>query len=418
MKIQQVLCTPGFTGFFFDDQAAIKSGLTHDGFLYHGEAVTAGFQRVRQAGESVSISLVLEDGQVAVGDCAAVQYSGAGGRDPLFLADAYIPFIQKHIQPLLEGASVQRFRPLAEKLDGLQVDGRQIHTALRYGLSQAILDATAKAHKKQMVEIVLDEYQLPYVSQPVPVFAQSGDDRYLSVDKMILKEADVLPHALINNIDEKLGRDGEKLKEYVHWLKTRIESCRSALSYQPALHIDVYGTIGLILDHDPQRIAAYLATLQAAAGEFELYIEGPVDMGQKPAQIEVLGAIRKQLQKIGCGVKLVADEWCNTFEDVRDFTDNQCCDMVQIKTPDLGSIHNTIESVLYAKQRGMEAYQGGTCNETDISARACVHAALAARPDRMLAKPGMGFDEGYCIVKNEMNRVLSLMDLKYGIQNV
>ena len=30
--------------------------------------------------------LILEDGQIAWGDCAAVQYSGAGGRDPLFLA--------------------------------------------------------------------------------------------------------------------------------------------------------------------------------------------------------------------------------------------------------------------------------------------------------------------------------------------
>jgi len=56
----------------------------------------------------------------------------------------------------------------------------------------------------------------------------------------------------------------------------------------------------------------------------------------------------------------------------------------------------------------MEAYQGGTCNETEISARACVHAAMAARPARMLAKPGMGLDEGFTIVNNEMERIIAL----------
>lgn len=409
MIIKQAIFTAGTTGFFFDDQAAIKSGLAHDGFLYLGEAVTAGFDRVRQAGESISVNLLLEDGQIATGDCAAVQYSGTGGRDPLFLAKTYIPFLEEHLRSQLEGADVTQFRPLAEKLDAFEVNGKQIHTALRYGLSQAILDAVSKAQKKLMIEVVLDEYQLPCVAEPVPIFAQSGDDRYLSVDKMIIKQADVLPHALFNNIDDKLGRNGEKLKDYVEWLKKRIQTHRPNPSYRPDLHIDVYGTIGLILDHDPARIAAYLAGLEKAAGEFSLYIEGPVDMGEKSRQIEVLAAIRENLRQSGCRVKIVADEWCNTYQDVRDFTDNQCCDMVQIKTPDLGSIHNTIESVLYAKQRGVEAYQGGTCNETDISARVCVHAALAARADRMLAKPGMGFDEGYCIVNNEMQRVIALL---------
>ena len=59
--------------------------------------MTPGFSKIRQAGESVSVQLVLEDGQVAYGDCAAVQYSGAGGRDPLFLADRYIPQIEEYL---------------------------------------------------------------------------------------------------------------------------------------------------------------------------------------------------------------------------------------------------------------------------------------------------------------------------------
>lgn len=91
MKIVNVVCAPGRTGFFFDDQKAIKSGAKSDGAAYIGQPVTSGFKSIRQAGESISVMLVLEDGQIAWGDCAAVQYSGAGGRDPLFLAEDFIP---------------------------------------------------------------------------------------------------------------------------------------------------------------------------------------------------------------------------------------------------------------------------------------------------------------------------------------
>ena len=94
MKIKKVLCSPGLTGFYFDDQKAIKQGAGHDGLFYVGDAVTPGFTSIRQAGESISVQLILEDGQVAFGDCAAVQYSGAGGRDPLFLAEDFIPVIE------------------------------------------------------------------------------------------------------------------------------------------------------------------------------------------------------------------------------------------------------------------------------------------------------------------------------------
>ena len=86
--------------------------------------------------------------------------------------------------------------------------------------------------------------------------------------------------------------------------------------------------------------------------------------------------------------------------------------MIQIKTPDLGGIQNIVDAILYCNEHGVEAYQGGTCNETDVSARACVHVALAARPMRMLVKPGMGFDEGMNIVHNEMHRTVALLQAR------
>lgn len=412
MKIKHALFSAGYSSFYFDDQQAIKNNAKLDGFIYQGKPVTPEFTAIRQAGECVSIQLILDNGAIAVGDCAAVQYSGAGGRDSLFLAKNFVPFLEKHIKPLLEGRDVSEFKANAHFFDALQIDGKQLHTAIRYGLSQALLDATALATNTLKTEVICKEWNLPIITDTIPLFGQSGDDRYIAVDKMILKGVDVMPHALINNVDEKLGRQGEKLRDYITWLVKRVKTLRVDANYKPVIHIDVYGTIGLIFDKDPIRCAEYIASLQEQAGDFELYIEGPVDAGNKPDQIRILKGITDHLRLLNSDVKIVADEWCNTCQDIIDFTDADCCHMVQIKTPDLGSIHNIVDAILYCQQNGMEAYQGGTCNETDISAATCVHVALAARPMRMLVKPGMGFDEGMNIVRNEMIRTLAVLSIR------
>ncbi|EFG87618.1 putative methylaspartate ammonia-lyase, partial [Clostridium carboxidivorans P7] len=168
MKIVDVICSESKTGFYFDDQRAIKKGAGHDGFTYVGEPVTEGFKNVRQAGEAISVMLILEDGQVAYGDCAAVQYSGAGGRDPLFLAKDFIPVIEKEIAPKLIGRELKEFKALAEEFDKMQVNGKRLHTAIRYGVTQAILDAVAKAQKITMAEVIRNEYNPGYEMKRVP----------------------------------------------------------------------------------------------------------------------------------------------------------------------------------------------------------------------------------------------------------
>ncbi|RBP46967.1 methylaspartate ammonia-lyase [Garciella nitratireducens] len=408
MKIVDVICSPGRTGFYFDDQRAIKKGAKHEGFTYIGEPVTEGFSSIRQAGESISVMLILEDGQVAYGDCAAVQYSGAGGRDPLFLAKDFIPVIEEHIAPKLKGREITSFRELAEEIDKMKLNGKRLHTAIRYGVTQAILDAVAKKKKVTMAEVIQEEYKTNVVLSRIPIFTQSGDDRYDNVDKMIIKGADVLPHALINNVEEKLGKNGEKLLEYVKWLKNRIETLRASKEDDFIIHIDVYGTIGLAFDNDTEKMAEYIGQLEKAIAPFKLRIEGPMDVENREKQVKALKTLRTALKEREINVEIVADEWCNTLEDIKLFVDEQACDMVQIKTPDLGGVNNIAEAILYCKQHGIGAYCGGTCNETDRSAQVCTNIAMGCGADQCLAKPGMGVDEGYMIVNNEMNRVLAL----------
>jgi len=259
-----------------------------------------------------------------------------------------------------------------------------------------------------MAEVVADEYSLTISDRIIPIFSQSGDNRYDNADKMILRHSDVLPHALINNVQGKLGERGEKLAGYVEWLCKRIKSVRMSDEYSPVLHIDVYGTFGAAFDNNLERIADYMGELACFASPFKLRIEGPVDMGEREAQISTLARLREIVDTKGISVEIVADEWCNLYEDVVDFADRRAGHMAQIKTPDLGGINNTIEAVLYCKRHGMGSYIGGTCNETDRSAQICAHIAMATQPDQMLAKPGMGVDEGYMIIYNEMQRIINI----------
>lgn len=412
MKVIDVVCSTGRTGFYFDDQRAIKKGAKHDGFTYVGEPMTEGFTKVRQAGESISVMLVLEDGQVAHGDCAAVQYSGAGGRDPLFLAEDFIPVIEKYIAPKLIGRDVNRFKEVAEEIDHMTVEGKRLHTAIRYGVTQAILDAAAKSNKMTMAEVVKKEYNTGVELKRIPIFTQSGDDRYNNVDKMIIKGANVLPHGLINNVEEKLGKNGEILKEYIMWLRDRVLELRTSEEYLPVLHLDVYGTIGLAFNNDIEKMAEYIGELEQAAKPLKLRVEGPMDVEEREGQWKALKELRIAQEKRNIDVELVADEWCNTWEDIKLFTDEKAGHMIQVKTPDLGGVNNIVEALLYCKQHGIGAYCGGTCNETDRSAQVCTNIAIACGADQCLAKPGMGVDEGFMIVYNEMNRVLALANAR------
>ena len=407
MRIESVRAIPGLSGFFFDDQQAIKAGATQRGFTYDGPPRTAGFDRVREAGECLIVELELADGSVVTGDCAAVQYSGAGGRDPLFRADEYRPVVEGVVADALRGRDATLFRANAETIEAIDAErsgGDRLHTAVRYGVSQALLNAAARARGATPTDVLAAAYDTDPATTPVPVFGQSGDERWTNAEKMLLKGVPVLPHGLFNSV-EKVGREGETLREYLAGL-SELTDTLGADGYAPRFHVDVYGMLGEIFEppYDRTEVTAYFETLREAAAPYPLQVEGPMDAGSREAQIARMAELREGLASAGVDVDIVADEWCNTFDDVRAFVDAGAADVVQIKTPDLGGIQRSAEAVLYCAGTDTRAYLGGTCNETVTSARACAHVALATDAAQVLAKPGMGFDEGFMVVTNEMRR--------------
>jgi len=410
MKILDLVCVPALTGFYVDDQAAILAGATHDGFDYVGTPQTPGFTSIRQPGEALSVMLILDSGEVAHGDCAVVQYSGVGGRDPLFNSVESKTIIESLIAPILIGHEIKEFRSIAAEIDNLSVDGKRISAGIRYGLTQALLDAVAKSKKVTMAEVIRDEYATGIPISIIPMHTQSGDDRYINVDKMILKEAGVIPHGLINNVESKLGKQGEIFKEYVGWVRDRVLEIRKNKSYSPVLQFDVYGTIGDIFNSDVDKCADYLVEISELAKPFQLRIEHVIDGKSVEGQVKVSKALREALAARGSTVQISVDEWCNTLEDIKLFVEAKAADVIHVKMPDLGGINNTIEALLLVHANGLGGYCGGTCNETDRSAQVSAHIAMACGAIQILAKPGMGVDEGMMIVGNEMARTMALVE--------
>ena len=403
MRIVKVIFAPGQGAFYSDDLAAMKAGAARDGMVYPGAALTPGFSTVRSPAQALGVGLVLDGGQIAWGDAMTVQYAGIGGRKSPLDAKALVRRLEAELPPRLIGLELGSFRSAALALAGLP-------TSARYGVSQALLVAFAIARGRTVAEIVCEEYGLPLRNLRVPILCQCGEDRRTNVDKAILRRAEALPHGLINS-PELIGPAGTAFRDYVLWVRDRVVQLAHA-GYRPQLHFDVYGGLGQAFPGDAEAISQFLFALGTEVAPFSLRIESPADFGGRSTQIAGLAAIRRRLRSLGSGVEIVADEWCNTLEDVEAFVEGAAADLIQLKLPDMGGLDDALRALQVCRRGGVGVYLGGSCAETDLSARISAQIAVAAQVDLMLAKPGMGVDEGYTIVANEQARLLATLELR------
>lgn len=443
--ITEVITVPGAGGYYVEDLDALQQNPLPPEARYTARPISPGFRAVREPAQIVSVGLVLDSGQTAWGDCAGVAYSGKSGRFPVFRADQGLETIQRLVAPILRGKSVEQFRPLAAEVDQLtetvtlertlpereqgedltrrelfqsaarmfqgqpQVQEtvlQPIHPAVRYGVTQALLQAAALHHQITPAEVICREWELPLPERRVPLHGQCGSSRFRGALKMIHRRLDSLPHALVDDIPNQLGQEAVQLVRYVRWLKKQIQDLNDP-AYTPTLHLDVHGGLGRIFDDDLGRILGALYSLEKAAYPLPVRIESPLIMDSLEEQLETMKTLREYVDFRDLNLQLVADEWANTLPDIAAFLEARAAHMIQIKMPDLGGIPNSVDAVLRCREENLGAFLGGSCAETDLSARLSVHVALAARPDLLLIKPGMGLDEGYALIRNEMDRTLA-----------
>ena len=261
--------------------------------------------------------------------------------------------IAEHVAPMLIGRTVTGFRELAEEVDTFRAGGRLLATAMRYGVTQAILHAAALASGITMAEVVQREYQTGFDILPVPLFAQTGDDRYTNVDKMILKEVDVLPHGLINEVETKLGADGGLLKEYIGWLRNRILASASTQITHPGCIL--IPTVRLASPFS--RISSGSRTISANSPRRQRRSASGSSIrsmreAAKPRLNDMSRCAACSPSAVFASTSVV-DEWCNTLQDIEMFVSARAADVIHVKMPDLGGINNTIEALLYVRRNGL-----------------------------------------------------------------
>ncbi|MGW2651438.1 methylaspartate ammonia-lyase [Streptomyces sp. NPDC001393] len=406
-KISQVLASVGLACDYYTDYVAMDADRRSDGVFVLGKPVTPGFTSIHERARSLNIQLLLEDGSVGLGDCVSVIRAGIRGRAAPLSPEDYEPIVTGSVSAQLTGVEVSSFRKLATLIDGLATDGQYLHPGIAYGLSQAMLGATAAAQRRTMAEVLVEEYGLPAPTRTVPIFgccnAREHPDQ---VDRLILGRADALPHGGFTSV-ELIGAEGEKLLDFVSWMSSRIQTYGDS-DYRPVVHLDVYGTIGRICDGDLGRMKTYLGRLLAAAAPLRLRLEDPVSAGDAVSSREAMGQLVAFIDAEGLPVEVVADEYCNTREDIALWAQERAAHLIHVKTPDLGSLTNTADAILECRRAGVGVYVGGTMNDTEVSGRACTHMALAFGADVVMAKPGAWPDVSLALTHNEMERTLRL----------
>src|SRR5215217_8238208 len=296
MKVKEVICASGRSGYMHRDLLAIKAGKAKpNGSLYEGEPMSPGFTRIIEPATIISIMLVLEDGQIAFGDCADVILAGVAGRDPAFNAKGHIDYVRTEVADALRGRDVSRFRENAEEMDRFSRAGQRLHTAIRYGVSQALLHATALSRKETMAEVIAREYGSTISTVPIPILASCHKDDAAQLDRVILKRVGLLPHGSFQIVSEHIGLQGEKIAAFVRGVAMRIAEIGDA-DYSPRIHVDLYGTLGELFEMKVDAIADYLGRLRIEAGAYQLLVESPMIARTQEEQIEKFSALRQRLK--------------------------------------------------------------------------------------------------------------------------
>lgn len=407
MKIGEVRFAKGSAGHFHIDAAAVRAGAVPDGFDWRGAALTPGFSRIVEPAESLSVLLVLEDGLVGFGDCVDVAYAGSGGREPPFLPDRVLPRLGATLRERFIGAEIAAWRALATGFDAADADGARWPAAVRYGVGQALLHAASLAQRRPMAGLIAEAYGLAPPREAPPLLAAAGLDDRDTLDRLILKRVEVLPHSFVTDLDRHLGPGGDALVGHVGRVAARAAQLGGE-AYRPTLQFDMSGHLGRLFPAPDGRLADFLERLADAAAPLALRIECPWLAASRAAQIEIYAELTATMRRRGRALRIGTDEWCNTLDDFAAFAAAGAGDYLHVKMPDLGCITNSMAAVSTCRDRGMEVLLGGSANETDQSARVSAHIGLAFRPEVMLAKPGLGGDEALTIMRNEMARALAL----------
>ena len=271
----------------------------------------------------ISVGLQLDNGQVFWGDCRVTDGSGTH-QDTQNI-------IEQSLAPRLRGQPVADFHDLCrlvdETMESYQYEEiipqegrphqvadqsrrklwqqlsqtvvaeptrivqaeRPLPTALRYGISQAILQACA-AHTQQP----LTRFLTPADTTTQPELIVQAED---------VSHAPLFPHVggIRYTIQTKepakhLGQQGEKLQGYLRQLAQWLSRMATAgnHNHQPILYLEARGITGELYQNNLGRLLGMVYGLDLAVKPYKLYIVDPLS----PAELEAEGNLLKETKSL------------------------------------------------------------------------------------------------------------------------
>jgi len=380
---------------------------------------------------------VTDDNQRYWGQCRVAKNSDPSDENAFFETQQAVQTVQNLVQPALLGAPLARFREVVARLDDLietitvsrpappdptpteAVSRRQLLTgqltpengdkpvrmeqvqvqrplpaALQWGLSQALLAAVAASKRLTITELLCDEFNMPHPESPVPLHIEVTDDNIAIAAPILSHQVASLGYTTsATNHQSTLGVNAEKLQRLVRqvrqWLSTAVPD------QQPTIHLNVQGGLGVLFDNNEGKILGALYGLEHTAKPYPVAVQNAAIVNDRSSQIKILHRIKSYFRIRQMKIRLVADAWINSLEDVHAFLEAEAAHAIYLEAPRLGGIHHTLDAIQACRKKNVPVILSGNGRfHTTIA-----QITLAARPSLVSGPPAP--------LHNEMSRILA-----------
>jgi methylaspartate ammonia-lyase len=235
-----------------------------------------------------------------------------------------------------------------------QVKGeRPLSPALRYCVSQLLLEAAAAARGQTMTELIAAKYQLSIHQAPIPLHLaiQAGSP---TPDMSILAPPiQSIGYTITgSNPQAQLGSGGEKLQRFIRQL-TKLLSQVTQPDYRPAIHLDLAGGLGELFDYNDGRILGAIYGLEQAAAPYPLRISDPIYFADVDQQIKKMRQLKDYLRMRRLNTQLAANLSIHTVTDVERFVERGAVHLLEISLPRLGTVRQSMQAVQICRQAKM-----------------------------------------------------------------
>ncbi len=382
-------------------------------------------------GDCVLIRIRLADGRTAWGECTGLPDSQAAIKT---IQQQVAPFLQDHFLP---DHPLTSFPDLATICDGLRekittthaqppgvlpaggglsrrelitgllapekpqtkqvIETRPLLPAVRFGLSQAILNAVALSRRQTPTAVLAEAYGLPWPDAMVPLHVEVNDTTITAVQPVLGTHVAAFGYSTAGgNPQTMLGADAERLQAHVRqvaaWLAAATPPAKPAITLnlegatppaRPAIHLNLQGAFTELYGHNEGKILGALYGLEQAAKPYPLVVENVVG-GDFTAVRKVMQHLYGYLRLRRMTTQLSAGASLFSPDELRELTAATAVHHIHLNSTQFGSIHETIHFMLTCQAQGMKVtlYADGSGVATAVVMALLTGAqALSGPPD-------------------------------------